>query len=55
MVRGLFPQTGFTRAERDEHIRRLGFLASRLEQQGICVVAATVSPYADSRDFVRRL
>jgi adenylylsulfate kinase len=53
MVRRLFPQTGFTRPERDEHVRRLGFLASKLEQQGVCVVAATVSPYADSRDFVR--
>lgn len=53
MVRRLFPQTGFTRPERDEHVRRLGFLASKLEQQGVCVVAATVSPYADSRAFVR--
>jgi adenylylsulfate kinase len=53
MVRRLFPQTGFTRPERDEHVRRLGFLASKLEQQGVCVVAATVSPYADSREFVR--
>jgi len=55
MVRRLFPQTGFTRPERDEHVKRLGFLASKLEQQGVCVVAATVSPYADSRDFVRQL
>lgn len=53
MVRRLFPQIGFTRPERDEHVRRLGFLASKLEQQGVCVVAATVSPYADSRAFVR--
>jgi adenylylsulfate kinase len=55
MVRRLFPQTGFSRAERDEHIRRLGFLASKLEQQGVSVVAATVSPYAESREFVRGL
>ncbi len=55
VVRQVFPRTGFTRPERDEHIRRLGFLASRLERQGVCVVAATVSPYAESRDFVRRL
>src|SRR6266545_2863450 len=55
MIQRLFPQTGFTRPERDEHVKRLGFLASKLEQQGVCVVAATVSPYAESRDFVRRL
>jgi adenylylsulfate kinase len=55
MVRQVFPRTGFTRSERDEHIRRLGFLASRLEQQGVSVVAATVSPYTVSREFVRGL
>src|ERR1041385_967290 len=55
MVREVFPKTGFTRPERDEHIRRLGFLASKLEQQGVSVVAATVSPYTESREFVRGL
>ncbi|MGH7629598.1 MAG: adenylyl-sulfate kinase, partial [Gemmatimonadales bacterium] len=55
LVRNLFPNAGFSRAERDEHVRRVGHLASRLEQQGVCVVAALVSPYAESRAFVRRL
>ena len=31
-VRAVFPTTGFTRAERNEHIRRVGFLASMLEK-----------------------
>jgi len=52
-VRGIFPNTGFTRPERDQHIRRIGFLASRLEQQGVFVVASFVSPYQESREFVR--
>ena len=52
-VREIFPTTGFTRPERDQHIRRVGFLASRLERQGVFVVASFVSPYQDSRDFVR--
>ncbi len=52
-VRGIFPNTGFTRPERDAHIRRVGFLASRLERQGVFVIASFVSPYQDSRDFVR--
>jgi adenylylsulfate kinase len=55
VIRRIFPGTGFTRAERDEHLRRVGFLASRLEQHGVFVVAAFVSPYADSRAFVRGL
>lgn len=54
-VRAAFPGTGFTRPERDEHIRRVGFLASRLEAHGVVVVASFVSPYRDARDFVRGL
>ena len=54
-LRAVFPQTGFTRAERDEHLRRTGYMASRLEAHGITVVASFVSPYRDSRDFIRKL
>jgi adenylylsulfate kinase len=52
-VREVFPQTGFDRAARDEHIRRVGFLASRLERHGVVVVASFISPYQESRDSVR--
>src|SRR5262249_15180243 len=54
-IRSVFPMTGFTREERHEHIRRTGFLASRLEAHGVTVVASFVSPYRESREFVRRL
>ena len=54
-IRGVFPSTGFTRPERDAHIKRVGFLASRLEAHGVIVVASLVSPYRDSRRFVRDL
>jgi len=54
-VRDIFPNTGFSKAERDTHIRRVGFLASRLEHNGVFVVASFVSPYRESRDFVRGL
>lgn len=54
-VRSIFPATGFTRPDRDAHVRRVGFLASRLEQHGVFVVASFVSPYRESRDFVRGL
>ncbi len=53
-VRDIFP-TGFTRPERDAHVRRVGFLASRLERHGVFVVASLISPYAESRGFVRQL
>ena len=54
-IRDIFPATGFTRPERDAHIRRVGWVASRLERHGVTVVASLVSPYADSRAFVRGL
>ncbi len=53
LVRDVFPRTGFTKEERDRHIRRMGFLASLLERNGIFVVASFIAPYKESRDFVR--
>jgi 3'(2'),5'-bisphosphate nucleotidase len=54
-IRDIFPATGFTRPERDAHIRRIGWVASRLERHGVTVVASLVSPYEESRRFVRGL
>jgi len=54
IMRGIFP-TGFSRREREEHIRRIGFMASLLERNGIIVVASFISPYRASRMEVRRM
>jgi adenylylsulfate kinase len=54
-IRSLFPSTGFTKAERDAHVRRVGFLASRLEHHGVIVVCALISPYRESRGQVRAM
>jgi adenylylsulfate kinase len=54
-IRSVFPQTGYSKPERDAHVKRVGFLASRLEHHGVFVVCALISPYAESRDFVRGL
>lgn len=54
-IREIFPATGFTRPERDAHIRRVGWVASRLERHGVIAIASLVSPYRESRDFVRGL
>jgi len=53
-VRGLMP-SGFSREERDAHVTRVGFLASRLEYHGITVVCSLISPYAATRRRVRDL
>ena len=54
-VRGIFPSIGFSREARNTHIQRVGHLASILEKNGIMVIASFVSPYEETRDFVRGL
>jgi adenylylsulfate kinase len=54
-VRSIFPQTGFTREDRNSHIKRIGYLASILEKNGVIVIASFISPYKESREFVRGL
>jgi adenylylsulfate kinase len=54
-LREVFPGTGFTREQREEHLRRTGYMASRLAAHGVTVVASFVSPYRASRDFIRKL
>ena len=53
-LREVFPNTGFTQADREEHLRRTGYMASRLAAHGVTVVASFVSPYRESREFIRK-
>lgn len=53
-IRALSP-TGFSRADRDAHVQRVGFLASRLEHHGVTVLCALISPYAGARGAVRSM
>ena len=54
-IRDIFPKTGFSKEERNRHIKRVGFLASKLEKNGVLVIASFISPYQETRDFVRNL
>ena len=55
VIRDIFPKTGFSREERNAHIKRVGYLASRLQAHGVFVIGSFVSPYREARDFVREL
>jgi adenylylsulfate kinase len=55
MVRKMFPRTGFSKEERDRHIRRVGYLAAMLEKHEVTVIASFISPYREAREFVRSL
>jgi adenylylsulfate kinase len=45
---------GFSREDRDENVRRIGFVARLLARNGVVVLASAISPYQQSRDDVRR-
>lgn len=45
---------GFSKADRDENIRRLGFIAHLLNRNGIIVLVSAISPYRAVRSEVRR-
>lgn len=44
---------GFSKEDRDENIRRIGFVAELLSRNGVIVVVAAISPYRSVRDAVR--
>jgi adenylylsulfate kinase len=44
---------GFSREDRDENIRRVGFVAELLSRHGVVVLCSFVSPYRATRDEVR--
>ena len=46
---------GFSREDRDDNVRRVGFVAAEIVRHGGAVVCALVSPYRSTRDEVREL
>jgi adenylyl-sulfate kinase len=49
----LSKELGFSREDRDTHIDRVGWVASRLTRQGGAVIAAAISPYEATRRAAR--
>jgi adenylylsulfate kinase len=44
---------GFSKEDRDENIRRIGFVAHLLSRNGVIVLVSAISPYRAIRDEVR--
>jgi adenylylsulfate kinase len=51
----LSPELGYSRADRDANVARIGWVANRLARHGVLVLASVVSPFAAARDGVRAL
>jgi adenylylsulfate kinase len=45
---------GFSRADRDTNIARIGYVARLLARNGIVAVVSAISPYREAREAVRR-
>ena len=45
---------GFSKADRDTNIRRIGFVCNLLTRNDVVAIAAAISPYREVRDEVRR-
>lgn len=46
---------GFSREDRDTHVRRVGFVANLLARNGVLVLVPVIAPYGESRDANRAL
>ncbi|MGH9205149.1 MAG: adenylyl-sulfate kinase, partial [Acidimicrobiales bacterium] len=51
LTRGL----GFSREDRDENVRRIGFVAHLLSRNGVVVLCSVISPFRSVRDELRLL
>jgi adenylylsulfate kinase len=45
---------GFSKEDRDENIRRIGYVARLLSRNGAVAIASAISPYRAVRDEIRR-
>jgi adenylyl-sulfate kinase len=50
----LSKELGFSKADRDENIRRIGFVCEMLTRNGVISIAAAISPYRSVREEVRK-
>ena len=44
---------GFSREDRDTNIRRIGWVCQVLSRNGVCAIAAAISPYREIREEIR--
>jgi adenylylsulfate kinase len=54
-IRDLVPNVGFSREDRNRHMKRIGHLIKTLQNNSISTVASFVSPYRESRKAIREM
>src|SRR6185437_16868838 len=51
---GICRGLGFSKEDRDENIRRIGYLAQLLNRHNVISIVAAISPYRQAREAVRK-
>ena len=54
-IRDVVPDIGFSRDDRNRHMKRIGHLIKTLQNNSISTVASFVSPYRESRKTIRQM
>jgi len=54
-IREMFPNAGYSREERNRHIKRIGHLVQTLQKNSVSTVCSFVSPYKESRKMIRQM
>jgi len=54
-IRELVPDIGYTREDRNRHIKRIGHLIRTLQKNSVSTVCSFVSPYRESRKAIRTM
>ncbi len=54
-IRDIVPGIGFSREDRNRHMKRIGHLIKTLQNNSISTVASFVSPYRESRKAIREM
>ena len=44
---------GFSKEDRDINVKRIGYVAKLLARNGVIVIVASISPYAEVREYLR--
>ena len=53
--RWLSPEAGFSREDRERHLRRVAYVSRLLARNGVAVLASFVSPYRNVREEARKI
>jgi len=54
-IRELIPDVGYSREDRNRHMKRIGHLIQTLQKNSISTVSSFVSPYRESRKAIRTM